>query len=169
MYADDSSVTSTATTVKDLEKKLNEDMSSVSEWCTNNHMLANASKTKTILTTTWQKRTSLPEQDRILKVTLCDTRLDNVENDKMVGVNIKNNIWENHINSVISKVNSNIPLFRSYLTVDVKKIFFNANILSHLDNCTIIWGKFTLYQQVVKNQKKNRTGNSGCKRFSNTQ
>ncbi len=46
MYADDSSVTSTATTVKDLEKKLNEDMTSVSEWCTDNRMLANASKNK---------------------------------------------------------------------------------------------------------------------------
>ncbi len=52
MYADDSSVTSTATTVKDLEKYLNEDMTSVSEWCTDNHMLANASKTKAMLITT---------------------------------------------------------------------------------------------------------------------
>ncbi len=38
MYADDSTVTSTATTVK--------------EWCTNNRMLANASKTKATLITT---------------------------------------------------------------------------------------------------------------------
>ncbi len=87
MYADDSSVTSTAT-IKDLEKKLNENMTSVSEWCTDNHMLANVSKTKAILTTTWQKRASLPEQDRILKVNLNDTQLDNVENDKLLGVHI---------------------------------------------------------------------------------
>ncbi len=144
MYADDSSVTSTTTTVKDLEKKLNEDMTSVSEWCTDNHMLANASKTKTMLITTWQKRASLPEQDRILKVTLNYNQLDNVENDKLLGVHISNNLsWENHINSVLSKVNRNIPLLRrikSYLTIDVRKMFFNANILPHLDYCTIIWG-----------------------------
>ncbi len=66
MCADNSSVTSTATAVKDLEKKVNEDMTSVSEWCTDNSMLANASKTKTMLITTWQKRASLPEQDKIL-------------------------------------------------------------------------------------------------------
>ncbi len=30
------------------------DMTSVSEWCTDNHMLANASKTKAMLITTWQ-------------------------------------------------------------------------------------------------------------------
>ncbi len=91
--------TSTATTVKDLEKKLNEDMTSVSVWCTDYRMLANASKTKAILITTWQKHASLPEQDRILKVNLNDTQLDNVENDKLLGVHINNNLsWENHIN-----------------------------------------------------------------------
>ncbi len=91
--------TSTATTVKDLEKKLNEDMTSVSVWCTDYRMLANASKTKAILITTWQKHASLPEQDRVLKVNLNDTQLDNVENDKLLGVHINNNLsWENHIN-----------------------------------------------------------------------
>ncbi len=97
MYADDSSVTSTATTVKDLETKLNEDMTSVSEWCSDNRMLANASKTKAMLITTWQKHASISEQDIILKVTLNDTQLDNVENEKLLGVHINNNLsWENH-------------------------------------------------------------------------
>ncbi len=41
-------VTSTATTGKGLEKKLNEDTISVSERCTDNSMLPNASKTKAI-------------------------------------------------------------------------------------------------------------------------
>ncbi len=58
-------------------------MTSVSEWCTDNRMLANASKTKAMLITTWQKRASIPEQDRILKVTLNDSQLDNVENEKL--------------------------------------------------------------------------------------
>ncbi len=112
-------------------------MTSVSEWCTDNRMLANASKTKTMLITTWQKRASLPEQDRMLKVNLNDTQLDNVENDKLLGVHINNNFsWENHINSVLSKVNRNIALhgrIKSYLTLDVRKMFFNSNILPHLD------------------------------------
>ncbi len=44
-------------------------MTSVSEWCTDNHMLVNASKIKAMLIINWQKHASLPEQDRILKVT----------------------------------------------------------------------------------------------------
>ncbi len=111
MYADDSSVTSTVTTVKNLGKKLNKDMTSASEWCTDNRMLANAPRTKAMLITTWQKRASLPEQERILKVTLNDTQLENVENDKLLGVHINNNLsWENHINSIFSKENRNIAL-----------------------------------------------------------
>ncbi len=114
MYAYDSSVTSTATTLKYLEKKLNENMTSASDWCTGNCTLANASKTKAMLITNLQKRASLPEQDRILKVNdtqLNDTQLDNVGNDKLLGVHINNNLsWENHINSVLSKVNINIAL-----------------------------------------------------------
>ncbi len=153
MYADDSSVTSYATTVKDLEKKLNEDMTSASEWCTDNCMLANASKTKAMLITTWQKHASLPEQDRILKVTLNDTQLD-----KLLGVHISNNLsLENHINSILSKVNRNIALLRrikSYLTVDVRKMFFNTNILPHLDYCTIIWGNSSQIIKLLKAQKR---------------
>ncbi len=41
---------------------------------------------------TWQKRASIPEQERILKVTLNDTQLDNVENEKLLGVYINNNL-----------------------------------------------------------------------------
>ncbi len=117
-------------------------MTSVSKWCTDNGMLANASKTKAMLITTWQKHASLPEQDRILKVNCNDTQLDNVENDELLCVHINNNLsWENHINSILSKVNRNIALLRrikSYLTVDVRKMFFNTNILPYLDYCTII-------------------------------
>ncbi len=43
-------------------------------------------------------------------------------------------------------------------------MFINANILPHLDYCTIL-GKFTSHQQVVKSQKKSSPGNSGCKNF----
>ncbi len=64
----------------------------MSEWCTDNRMLANASKSKAMLITTWQKWASLPKQDRILKVTLNDTQLDNVANNKLLGVHINNNL-----------------------------------------------------------------------------
>ena len=55
MYADDSSVTSAAKSVPELNEKLNADLQSISAWCKDNRMAANSSKTKAMLITTWQK------------------------------------------------------------------------------------------------------------------
>ncbi len=76
----------------------------------------------------------------------------------LLGVHINNTLsWENHINSVLSKVNWNIAHLRrikSYLTVDVRKVFFNANILPHLDYFTIIWGNSPHINKLLKAQKR---------------
>ncbi len=61
----------------------------MSEWCTDNRMLENASKTKAMPITTLQKCASLPQQGRILKVIINDTQLENVEYDKLLGAHIK--------------------------------------------------------------------------------
>ncbi len=67
MYADDLSVTTSARTVPKIEQHLVEDADKVS-WCSDNHMATNTTKTKLMLITTWQKRASLPEHHRTLKV-----------------------------------------------------------------------------------------------------
>ncbi len=76
----------------------------------------------------------------------------------LLGVHINNNLsWENHINSVLAKVNRNVALLRrikSYLTVDVRKMFFNTNIIPHLDYCTIIWGNSPHINKLLKAQKR---------------
>ncbi len=43
---------------------------------------------------------------------------------------------------------------KSFLTVDVRKMFFNANILPHLDNCTIIWGNSPHINKLLKAHKR---------------
>ena len=45
MYADDSSITSTATCVTELNAKLNDDLRNISTWCKENRMAATSSKT----------------------------------------------------------------------------------------------------------------------------
>jgi retron-type reverse transcriptase len=52
MYADDSTLTAQAQSVPELEQKLTVDADIVSEWCADNHMAANATKTKVMLITT---------------------------------------------------------------------------------------------------------------------
>ncbi len=65
MYADDLTLTAQAKTTPELEEKLSSDAAKVSTWC-QGHMAANSTKTKVMLVTTWQKRASLPENERKL-------------------------------------------------------------------------------------------------------
>ncbi len=158
MYADDSSVTNSADNVMELEENLNDDMESVSGWCSDNHMLANASKTKCMLVTAWQKHATLPADQQELKIKLNDTYLENVESDKLLGTMINNNIsWEKHVHSVLAKVNRKLGLLRRikrYLNFESRKLFFNANILPHLDYCSTIWGHSTHVNKLFKAQKR---------------
>ena len=60
MYADDSTVHTSAHSVNELNDKLNDDMINVNNWCQNNNMIINKEKTKTMLLTTYQKASRLP-------------------------------------------------------------------------------------------------------------
>ncbi len=102
MYSDDSFVTNAAKTVPEIGRNLTNDAGKVSQWCTDNHMAANTTKTKIMLITTWQKRASLQENMRTLHVGMNGQYLENVSTDKLFGVKINQNLsWEEHINSIV--------------------------------------------------------------------
>lgn len=136
MYADDSSITAQAKTVPELEAKLNFDSEKISNWCIENHMSVNATKTKVALITTRQKRASLPENQRQLHVTMQGVPLENVNSEKILGITINNNLsWEEHINTIVSKINSKLALFRRIkgcLPYVTRKLFFSSHILPYL-------------------------------------
>ncbi len=68
MYADDSTVTFTAKTTKEINGHLSTNMKEITKWCVENCISANATKTKSMLITTWQKRLSLPENQRNIDI-----------------------------------------------------------------------------------------------------
>ena len=53
MYADDSTIHTSARTVEELNNKLTEDMTNVQAWCTNNNLVLNDGKTKAMMITTY--------------------------------------------------------------------------------------------------------------------
>ena len=71
----------------------------LSEWCKLNGMLLNIEKTKSMLITTSQKR--LHPYNDILLLTYNNDALNSVENDKVPGVRIDNNLnWSIPINFI---------------------------------------------------------------------
>ena len=94
MFADDSTFHTTAKSTGVLETFLNSEMDNISDWCKQNRMCPNSGKTKCMLVTTSQKRTRLVKKD--LDVFLDNTRLDNVDSEKLLGVIIQNDLsWTN--------------------------------------------------------------------------
>ena len=74
-------------------------LQNLSEWCKLNGMLLNTDKTKTMLITTSQKRPHL--HNDILLLTYNNDALNSVENEKVLGVRIDNNVtWSIHINFI---------------------------------------------------------------------
>ena len=72
-------------------------------------MLLNTDKTKVMSITTSQKRLHL--HDYVLNLTYNSDILKNVNNDKVLGVLIDNNlVWSIHIKSIAKKISSNLWL-----------------------------------------------------------
>ena len=48
---------------------------------------------------------------------------------------------------------------KQFLSIDRRKLFYNAYILPHLDYCCVIWGNYSrsLEEQIVRFQKRAKT------------
>ena len=80
MFADDTSMHTSAKTTVELESKLNSDLEHVNNWCLHNKMCPNTEKSKCMLVTTRQKRTHLASP--VLNVKIGDNDIENVEFEK---------------------------------------------------------------------------------------
>ena len=84
--------------------------------------------------------------------------LENVISKSLLGVTINHNMsWENHTNFTVSKINKNITLLRRikrYLPLQTRKLFFNTNILPHMDYCFVVWGSSRHVKKITLAQKR---------------
>ncbi len=98
MYADDSTLTATGISIETLDDKLNSDMESIVAWCDDNRMAVNTDKTKAMLIPTYQHFHKLPVKQ--LQIYINDQELQNVKVEKLLGVNIDQNMsWTPHTNN----------------------------------------------------------------------
>ena len=82
------------------------------------------------------------------------------QNEKLLGVYIDSNLsWSQQVEATIKKCNSLLYLLnriKCYLSIPIRKLFFNAYILPHIDYCCTVWGNLntTLTNTVVKFLKR---------------
>ena len=147
MFADDTSITQSSSTIHELNACLNLVASGVFAWANLNDMALNTSKTKSILITTQQKFHSL--NDHSLDVMINGKLIEQVEHAKLIGVTLDCHLtWEKHIENICSIVNSRWSLLRRikpFLNHHCALRFFNSCIHNLFIYCSSAWGNCSNY------------------------
>ena len=155
LYADDSTVHKSGSNVNEIQHTLQINLEIIDNWCNINNMALHPSKTKCMLIGSKNK---LKKAEK-LKLIVNNTEIENVNSHKVLGICINNDLtWDTHISTVCSKLNSKLALLRRvsiFLTLDMKKMFYNAYIIPHFDYCNTIWlnGKGKEIIKLLKIQK----------------
>ncbi len=141
LYADDTTIYDIKKDKTIVERNLQTALNELNVWCKTNGMLLNTSKTKVMLISTRQRKHVL--NNNTLSLTYDDIDLEMTNGDKILGLNINENlIWNNHFNAVSKKVSSYIWLLsqiRYLLSIEHRTLFYKAYIQPHFDYCCVIW------------------------------
>lgn len=142
LYADDTTLYEINSSKDIIERNLQNALTVLSKWCEHNGMVINLDKTKVMLITTRQKRNRIANDN--LHITLDDVELQVISSEKILGVQVDNNLlWADHINNITKKMSKNIWLLgrvKELLSVEHRILFYKSYIQPHVDYCNIIWG-----------------------------
>lgn len=157
LYADDATLYETGKSKDLIERKLQKAISDLASWCKQNGMVINIDKTKAMLITTSQRRSRIKNS---LQLSLNGIQLSTVSNDKVLGVQLDNNLsWGDHISKVVKKMSTNIWLLskiKNYLSLNHRITYYRSYIQPHLDYANIVWGGTTKtnLMQIERLQKR---------------
>ena len=157
LYADDTTLYSSASDKTSLETNLQNVLDLVHIWCLENGMFINIEKTKLMLIASRQKRHTLIDGNLNLEYNNLELQISS--NEKILGVHVDENlVWNNHFQQVSKKISSYLWLLsqiRTYLTKQHRLLYCNAYIKSHLEYCCVVWGNSTNFN-TYKTQKLQR-------------
>ena len=154
-FADDANLIISTDTFEQLNVIVNEILTLIIDWASNNGLKLNASKTKYMIFT--NKKT----ED--IAIYMGGERLKQSDHEKFLGVIINTKLnWAHHIRHLATKVSRNAGiLYKLKGTVPNKalKLIYNSFVQSHLYYCCTVWGTRSLnslnsVKRVFSAQKK---------------
>ncbi|XDV54562.1 hypothetical protein PO909_022822 [Leuciscus waleckii] len=135
MYADDSTIYSSQSTVQELENVLMEELKPVIEWVTNNKLVLNISQTKSILFGTRYMLLNEPRLNIVVK----DINVAQVQETKLLGIEVDNKLsWSSHIKAVVRRMGRGLSMVRrcsNMLPFNMTADVIKTVVLSQLDYC----------------------------------
>lgn len=158
IFADDTTLSYHGTSIFDVNNSLCADLANVSTWCNSNNMSLNVSKTKAMYVSSRNRSRLIHNFQPPL--TLNEKQISISCEEKLLGVTLDSVLsFDSHIENVLKKCNSLLYLLsriKIFLSLQNRKLFFNAYILPHLDYCCVIWGNCTASQEqkLIRFQKR---------------
>ena len=134
------------------------DLLDFEKWCIDNDLILNLAKTKALFISTIQKINKVMED--LPDITLNGESIQIKDQEKRLGINIDNTLsWCSHGDKTLTKMQHTLYLLsriKHYLSISLRKLFFNAYSLPHLDYCCTIWGNGASdsLNSVIKLKKK---------------
>ena len=145
MFTDETTflASSDCANVEELKNTLSSEVSNVNEWATNNKLPLNCSKTKTILIDGPCLRKRLRNEDRKLEMELKGNTLEQVENVKLLGLELDEELsFDIHIDSLCKKISKRIAILnriKAYLPRAERIRYYNSLIKPLILYCSVTW------------------------------
>ena len=158
IYADDTTLSIHHSCIDSVVESLSQDLISVDAWCTKNHMSINVAKTKSLYLSSKSKLNYVHNHAPPIKFR--NVNISNNIEEKLLGITLDSSLsWDVHIDNTLKKCNSLLYLLsriKQYLSISMRKLFYNAYILPHLDYCCVIWGNCNclLTERIIRFQKR---------------
>ena len=158
LYADDTVLYYSDTSVRKIESVLNSDLLLLDQWMNKNRLSVNYDKTVCMLI---GSRYML-SKEKNLNVILCKTQIQQVNNVKYLGVICDEQIkWNIHIDKMVKKIGQMVSFLgrlRSTLNESILKLLYNAVVLPHFDYGDIVYGSACKYLTERLQKLQNRAG-----------
>ena len=142
-YADDTTLSATGTSLREIEGKLNENCEKVSVWMGANLLKLNASKTHTLTVGTAQKLRNLERKVNVVldNITLTE---DSSQSELLLGCFVSSDLkWQNQVKSVVAKLKTRLSALEKLKfcgTFSIRKRLADGLFSSVLSYCLPLYG-----------------------------
>ena len=138
MFADDTTLVFHDKDVTKLKEEANSDLLSAADWLSENKLSLNIKKTNYMF---FNPSKSVSDE---LELNIMNEKIDKVTTQKFLGVIFDNKLqWKDHINHIISKLNSCLGACRRalpFLSHSALYTIYHSLMQSHIDYCNTTWG-----------------------------
>ena len=140
LFADDGSIHSCGSDLQSVQTSIQKGLNDISTWCDQNRVVIHPHKAKCMVLTTRQKH---QRRSLTLNLTLGKNPVQQVGEHWVLGVIIDEQLRrQSHIDNICKHVSKNLFLpsqLRHYVDSDARKIFFQAQLLSHINYASTVW------------------------------